>query len=150
LAEPWHEDERVCRPGLLDKLDAMTRLVAPRRVPKPSLGRCARLDAVIGMLISQNPCTDILYGIACKFRQSVVGEAMHLVDALAREEHTMNKRILLQLGVSCGLLLLALHGTASAQVIPTAVPEIDAGTATSGLALLAGGALYLIERCRRR
>ena len=44
----------------------------------------------------------------------------------------MNRRILLQLSVSCGLLLLGLHGTASAQAAPTVVPEIDPGTARAG------------------
>jgi hypothetical protein len=55
---------------------------------------------------------------------------------------------LASLGICGGLLLLALHGTASA--VTAAVPEIDPGTAASGLAVLAGGALLLIERFRRR
>jgi len=74
---------------------------------------------------------------------------MHLIEAIATEGHTINRWILLQVAVSCGLLLLGLQGTASA-VITAVVPEIDPGTAASGLALLAGGALYLIERYRRR
>ena len=43
------------------------------------------------------------------------------------------------------LCLFGLGGTAHA-----AVPELDPGTAASGLALLAGGLLFLIERRRRR
>ncbi len=55
---------------------------------------------------------------------------------------------LASLGVCGGLLLLALHGTASSTAV--GVPEIDPGTAASGLAVLAGAALLLIERFRRR
>jgi len=44
------------------------------------------------------------------------------------------------------MLTLALGGVAHAG----AAPEIDPGTASSGVALLAGGALLLIERYRRR
>jgi len=43
---------------------------------------------------------------------------------------------------------LALDGVAHAA--PGPVPELDPGTATSGVALLVGGALLLIERYRRR
>ncbi len=56
---------------------------------------------------------------------------------------------LTSLGICGGLLLLALHGTASALYVG-AVPEIDPGTAASGLAVLAGATLLLIERFRRR
>ena len=54
-------------------------------------------------------------------------------------------RILL-LGSSVAMLVVGLAGTASAYVVAAAVPEIDPATATSGLALLAGAALLLIER----
>ncbi len=54
---------------------------------------------------------------------------------------------LASLGISCGLLLLALRGVASAG---PRVPEIDPGSAGSGIALLVGAALVLIERVRRR
>ena len=54
---------------------------------------------------------------------------------------------LTSLGICGGLLLLTLHGTASAT---PAVPEIDPGTAASGLAVLAAGVLLLVERFRRR
>lgn len=50
-------------------------------------------------------------------------------------------------GISSGLLLLALRGTALAVA---RVPEIDPGTAASGLAILAGAVLFLAERFRRR
>jgi hypothetical protein len=49
---------------------------------------------------------------------------------------------------SCGLLLLALGGTAMADWHPTA-PEIDPSLLGSGLALLAGGVLVVMERYRR-
>ena len=48
----------------------------------------------------------------------------------------------------CGLFLLALGGTAMAKR-PTA-PEIDPSLLGSGLALLAGGVLVVLERYRRR
>ncbi len=48
---------------------------------------------------------------------------------------------------ACALLTLAMGGTAYAI---EAVPELDPGTAASGIALLVGGALLLIERHRRR
>jgi membrane protein implicated in regulation of membrane protease activity len=50
-------------------------------------------------------------------------------------------------GIACGLLVLAMHGTASAV---GRVPEIDPGLAGSGVALLTGTALLLIERFLRR
>jgi hypothetical protein len=52
-------------------------------------------------------------------------------------------------GSSVAMMVVGLAGTASAI---TAVPEIDPATATSGLALLAGAVLLLIERrgLRRR
>lgn len=49
---------------------------------------------------------------------------------------------------SCGLLLLALGGTAMAK--PPMAPEIDPSLLGSGLALLAGGVLVVAERYRRR
>jgi hypothetical protein len=50
------------------------------------------------------------------------------------------------LSVCCSLLVLALQGTALA----TPVPELDPGTASSGLILGVGGALLLIEKFRHR
>ncbi len=60
----------------------------------------------------------------------------------------MSKKILrgASFGVSCGLMLLAMRGVASAR----AVPEIDPGSAASGIALLAGAALVMLERLRGR
>ena len=54
------------------------------------------------------------------------------------------------LGSSVAMMVVGLAGTASAT--PVAVPEIGPATATSGLALLAGAVLLLIERrgLRRR
>jgi hypothetical protein len=49
---------------------------------------------------------------------------------------------------ACLMFTLALGGVAHA--VTQAVPELDPGTATSGVALLAGGAMLLIERYRRR
>ena len=51
----------------------------------------------------------------------------------------------LAFAAACAMFTLALGGVAHA-----AVPELDPGTATSGVALLVGGALLLIERYRRR
>jgi hypothetical protein len=51
-------------------------------------------------------------------------------------------------GISCCLLVVAMHGIAFAT--PFATPEIDPGMAGSGVALLSGAALLLIERFRRR
>jgi hypothetical protein len=48
---------------------------------------------------------------------------------------------------ACAMLTLAFGGVAHAF---SAVPELDPGTASSGVALLVGGALLLIERYRRR
>jgi hypothetical protein len=45
------------------------------------------------------------------------------------------------------MFTLALGGVALAG---SSVPELDPGTAVSGVALLVGGALLLIERYRRR
>jgi hypothetical protein len=61
----------------------------------------------------------------------------------------MSKRFsrIASFGIACGLLVLAMHGTASA--VPEA-PELDPGTAASGVVLLSGAALLLIERFRRR
>jgi hypothetical protein len=47
---------------------------------------------------------------------------------------------------ACAMLTLALNGVAHA----TQLPELDPGTASSGVALLVGGALLLVERYRRR
>ena len=47
----------------------------------------------------------------------------------------------------CVTFILALGGVAGAQ---EAAPELDPGTTTSGVVLLVGGALFLIERYRRR
>jgi len=62
----------------------------------------------------------------------------------------MDRKILTRLasiGVSCSLLLVALHGTALAGWV---VPELDPGTAAGGLTLAVGVALLVIERFRRR
>lgn len=48
---------------------------------------------------------------------------------------------------ACLMFTLALGSVAHAI---EAVPELDPGTATSGVALLGGGAMLLIERYRRR
>lgn len=47
---------------------------------------------------------------------------------------------------TCALLWMAGIGTASA----SAVPELDPGSAASGIALAVGAALLLVERYRRR
>ncbi len=55
--------------------------------------------------------------------------------------------------IACGLLVLALHGTAFAWDWGggyCSVPELDPGTAASGVALLGGGLLLLVERYRHR
>jgi len=60
----------------------------------------------------------------------------------------MKKRMIagaVSLAGACALFTLAIGGTAYA-----AVPELDPGTAASGIALFVGGALLLIERHRRR
>jgi hypothetical protein len=67
-------------------------------------------------------------------------------------EAHMKKKTLLHLaafGASCGLMLLALHGAASANP-PHGGPEIDAGSAAAGLAVLGTGILLLLERFRHR
>jgi hypothetical protein len=53
---------------------------------------------------------------------------------------------LVRLVGACAMLTLALGGVAHA----VAGPELDPGTAASGVTLLVGGALFLIERYRRR
>ena len=90
-------------------------------------------------------------------RQSAVCPEHCYCHTLVTEgNENVNGKVLSRLasfGLPCGLLLLALYGTASAQstdALITAVPEIDPGTAASGLAVLAGAALLLIERFRRR
>jgi hypothetical protein len=55
-------------------------------------------------------------------------------------------KLVLMLGACC-LVLVARMGTASAAV---AVPELDPGSAGSGIALTVGAALLLAERYRRR
>lgn len=54
--------------------------------------------------------------------------------------------------MSCSVLVLALHGTAAADDWYWGgycnVPELDPGSAASGLALLGGGLLLLVERFR--
>jgi len=54
--------------------------------------------------------------------------------------------LLVRLVGACAILTLALGGVAFAGV----APELDPGTASSGVALLVGGTLLLIERYRRR
>jgi hypothetical protein len=63
---------------------------------------------------------------------------------------TFTRSRLFWLGSSVAMMVVGLAGTASAT--PVGVPEIDPATATSGLALLAGAVLLLIERhgLRRR
>jgi len=61
----------------------------------------------------------------------------------------MKKRMIagaVSLAGACALFTLAIGGTAYA--IPA--PELDPGTAASGIALFVGGALLLIERHRGR
>ena len=55
---------------------------------------------------------------------------------------------LVSLGLACGVMLLALKGTASAA--PVIVPELDPGTAGAGIALLVGSVLLTLELVRRR
>ena len=60
----------------------------------------------------------------------------------------MNRRFVSNLAWTvgtCGLLWLASSGNAFAQV-----PELDPGSAASGIALAVGAALLLAERYRRR
>jgi hypothetical protein len=57
---------------------------------------------------------------------------------------------LLLLGSSVTMIVAGLAGTASAVPTVSSVPEIDPATATSGLALLAGAVLLLVERRRLR
>lgn len=64
-------------------------------------------------------------------------------------EHSMKKLFNpLVFAAACLMFTLAFGGVAHALVAP--VPELDPGTASSGVALLVGGALLLIERYRRR
>ena len=61
----------------------------------------------------------------------------------------MNRLINSKLGMmlgACGLFLLAGIGSASA----SAVPELDPGSAGSGIALAIGAALLIVERYRSR
>ena len=57
----------------------------------------------------------------------------------------INSKLTLMLGV-CGMILAAGIGTASAAV----VPELDPGSAGSGIALAIGAALLIVERYRSR
>jgi hypothetical protein len=57
----------------------------------------------------------------------------------------INLKLVMMLG-TCALLLTAGMGTASA----AAVPELDPGSAGSGIALAVGAALLLVERYRGR
>jgi hypothetical protein len=57
----------------------------------------------------------------------------------------INSKLTLMLGV-CGMILTAGIGTASA----AAVPELDPGSAGSGIALAIGAALLIVERYRAR
>jgi hypothetical protein len=57
----------------------------------------------------------------------------------------VGSNLALMLG-ACTLLLMAGTGTASA----AAVPELDPGSAASGIALAVGAALLLVERYRSR
>ena len=56
----------------------------------------------------------------------------------------INSKLGLMFG-ACGLLLVAGIGTAYA-----AVPELDPGSAGSGIALAVGAALLIVERYRSR
>jgi hypothetical protein len=55
------------------------------------------------------------------------------------------------IGAASGMFWVGIAGSALAQVYDgvAAVPELDPGTMTSGLALLIGGGLLLLERYRR-
>ena len=56
-------------------------------------------------------------------------------------------KLAITLGV-CGMLMMAGSGTASAAI--ALVPELDPGSAASGIALAVGAALLLVERYRGR
>ena len=60
-------------------------------------------------------------------------------------DRLFGSKLALTLG-ACGLFLMAGIGTASA----APVPELDPGSAASGIALAIGAALLLVERYRRR
>ena len=73
-------------------------------------------------------------------------EASIVENQPVEETHFMKKLFdALVFAAACLMFTLALSGVALA-----AVPELDPGTASSGIALLVGGALLLIERYRRR
>ena len=57
----------------------------------------------------------------------------------------VNSKLTLMLGV-CGMILATGIGTASAST----VPELDPGSAGSGIALAIGAALLIVERYRSR
>lgn len=64
----------------------------------------------------------------------------------------MTKRLWTIAGTTLGfaLMIAALGSVAHAQVGTPNVPEIDAGTAGSALALLVGGAMLLKDRFRMK
>ncbi len=59
---------------------------------------------------------------------------------------TITTTRLILLGSSLTMMVVGLAGTAFAVPTVSSVPEIDPATATSGLALLVGAVLLLIER----
>ena len=59
----------------------------------------------------------------------------------------LGSKLAIPLG-SCGMLLIAGVGTASAAI--ALVPELDPGSAASGIALAVGASLLLVERYRHR
>jgi hypothetical protein len=77
------------------------------------------------------------------------GEIFYCAGKQTRQEDRFMKKHLSRLVPlvgACAMLTLALGGVADAD----GVPELDPGAASSGVALLVGGALLLIERYRRR
>ena len=53
------------------------------------------------------------------------------------------------IGAASVIFWSGIAGSAFAQVDPRPVPELDPGSMASGLALLIGGGLLLLERYRR-
>ncbi len=62
-------------------------------------------------------------------------------------DRILGSKLALTLG-ACGLFLMAGIGTASAA--PVSIPELDPGSAASGIALAVGAAMLLVERYRGR